>query len=606
MNRRSFLKTGAGIAAIAGTQSLHARGVGDAAMESHADIGGLVSARQRALDADKLETQSGLEEYAGPWSQSQAAHLLRRAGFQFSRADLEQALSDGRAATVEKLLTINQYPEAPGAWAQEAIPAQVSNQLQSTYYGYFVEMQRWWLHQMASSPHPLLEKMTFFWHNLFTSELIVVRYPQYMYMQNDMYRRHAYPHLAWQERDPNEYRFTFGNFKELAKYSVYDPAMLVYLNGNLNNAINPNENYAREIMELFTMGEGNYTEFDIVEAARSFTGWYNVRSMPYFSFEEKVHDFGTKNLLFDEMTGNPGMYGPGQVKPSNNGLPGGREEAQLMIDLIFRQSFNSGMEPGESDPRHVAEESEYAGLNIPAVYLAKKLYSFFVYETPTPHVVAQLAQEIVEHNFDLTPVLRTLFNSNHFYDPLVEGAMIKSPIEMSAGLVRQLELNAPANFNNNGFMAYIGNITGGARFAQTGGMELELLSPPNVAGWPGHRAWISTTTYPYRNSVTDKFIEGKIFSIGAQSDLPEVDVDVVNWVRAFDGSDDIYTLVDGLLALMIPTQLDEAQRQDIIDSFLLGSPDYEWAEIIAVDTTARVRVERGLQAIMRLPEYQLN
>ncbi len=603
MDRRSFLST---VAAGAATMTAAGSVTAQAAGTPKADVGQRSAAWDRALEPGPLGVTAGMERYTGPWTKETAAHLLRRAGFQYSLADLQETLSAGMDASIEKLLTISSFPEPPGSWHDEEIPQSVSNQVQGRYYRNMEEMQRWWLHQMSSGANPLLEKMAFFWHGHFTSELLVVRWPQYLYLQNDMYRRHAYPHLGWQDgRDINEYVGSFGNFKELAKYSVYDPAMLVYLNGNVNNADNPNENYAREILELFALGEGRYSEFDIVTAARSFTGWTNQRRAPFFTFDERIHDFSRKELLWDFDQGS-GSYLAGVVEPVNRGLPGGREEAQQMIDLIFRQTFAAtaqGEDP-MGDPRPQPEHAEYVEKNIAAIFLAEKLYRFFVYQFPEPAAVAELADIISDNNFDMTPTLRSLFSSAHFYDEQLRGALIKTPLDLMAGLVRQTGISLPASpsFEAGGFFDYLREMTGGPRFGQIDNLELELLSPPNVAGWTGYHSWLSTKTFPLRNRITSSFVNGAKYPNG---DLPETSFDAVSFAKQFDGYNDIETLLDEMLQFFIAGDVHPDIRARVLDEILLGAPTYEWEEIIKNDNSARNRLVRGLETIMLLPEFQL-
>jgi len=227
--------------------------------------------------------------------------------------------------------------------------------------------------------------MVFFFHNHFTSGFVEVKVPHYMLTQNMLFREYA-----------------FGNLQELTEKIVYDPAMLVYLNGNVNTLRRPNENFGRELLELFTMGEGNYTEWDIVE---------------------RRHDYLSKSI-FGEIIDPQVNDDMSTAEIRERGMA----EIPQLIDLIFRQQFDESRGYDATHP--------YYGKSVAAVFFATKLYRTFVYEIAEPNIVAALADLLVENNFQLKPVLRTLLQSAHFFDPQLRGAQIKSPLDFTIGLLR--------------------------------------------------------------------------------------------------------------------------------------------------------------------------
>jgi len=297
-------------------------------------------------------------------------------------------------------------------------------------------IQRWWLARMIESPRPAQEKMTLFWHGHFATSYRAIENSFQMYTQNLMFRAHA-----------------LGNFGELLFAIIRDPAMIRYLNNDRNRKEAPNENLARELMELFSLGEGHYEESDIKEGARALTG-YTVEGND-FVFDERRHDGGNKKILGVSGT----LDGDGFVKA-----------------ILARRACSE--------------------------FISWKLYRFFV-RAPMeddPHAkVAQsvaraLATTMVSSRYDVKPVLRRLFLSEHFYDPINRGAQIKSPSELIVGAVRSM--NTPVRD--------LGILNDALSL-----MGQQLFFPPNVAGWEGGRTWINTSTLYIRQNVLNFLITGK-------------------------------------------------------------------------------------------------
>ena len=354
------------------------------------------------------------------WDKSSASHLLSRALFGYSKEDLDFALSQTLENYVDNYLLADlPQPQSPGFWVEDT--SSYNNSVRSR------ELTYWWYNLMLTQGHSLQEKMVLFWHNHFVSELSVVNLPQRMYKQNKLFRE-----------------FAFGNFKELTKQVTVDPAMLIYLDNTKNRKEDPNENYARELMELFTLGIGNYSESDIAEAAKALTGWQVEGLDSYFNperFDDSQKTFMNETGNFDHIE---------------------------IIDIIFKKP-------------EVAK------------HLCRKLYKEFVYFESDESIVDQLANIFRENNYELKPVLSALFKSDYFYSAEIIGAKIRSPIEHMIPLIKQFKINKP----DYEYLRDIANDVG-----QT------LFSPPNVAGWEGDKTWINTNTLPARNIFSDRIIDG--------------------------------------------------------------------------------------------------
>lgn len=367
------------------------------------------------------------------WNASNMSHLLSRSLFGFSKSDLNMAMGYGTFADfIDKaLLKVSPLPAPPNTWVS-TVPAQ-AQQNDGSAYRWYSEMTGWWYSRMLNEGLNMQEKMVLFLHNHFSNERDKVNYPQNMYVQNQLFRKYA-----------------FGNFKQLVKDVSVDPAMLIYLDGNNSRGAGPNENYARELMELFTMGIGNYTETDIKQAAKVLSGWQisNGLSAMFVSSrwytEANVTVFG-KTAKFDMNT---------------------------LIDHIFEQKAT-------------------------AQFICRKLYQEFVYYKADEVFVTKMATVLRANNYEMKPLLKFLFTSEEFYKVEVIGSKIKNPTELLVGSAKLLQTKLP-DLNN----FY--------ELART--LQMQLFQPPNVAGWRGQREWISSTTYSYRGGFTDSLLSGKRYN----------------------------------------------------------------------------------------------
>jgi uncharacterized protein (DUF1800 family) len=289
------------------------------------------------------------------------------------------------------------------------------------------ELRAWWVRRMIVTPRPLEERMTLLWHGHFTSGYREVRSARMMWQQNELLRKHA-----------------VGNFRDLLVAISQDPAMLRYLDNANNRKAAPNENYARELLELFTLGEGNYSEPDVKEAARALTGW-TLRHGEFHS-DQRMHDDGEKTFL-----GRTGRF-------DGNGI----------IDIILDQ---------------LAAER----------FLARKLLVYFVRDDPPDADVEALARVIRAHDFNMREVMRKLLKSELFYAREIMFSQIKGPVDLVVGTFRVLEL--PPH-----------DLYGAVRALR--GMGQDLFQPPNVKGWDGGRKWISTATIYARYNFASAVLAG--------------------------------------------------------------------------------------------------
>ncbi|MDQ2866759.1 MAG: DUF1800 domain-containing protein [Candidatus Eremiobacteraeota bacterium] len=359
-----------------------------------------------------------------------AAHLLRRAGFGGTPDQIGKIASMRVHDAVESLVHFagtGSLPPQPdtiydpradllalrgGNMATSSLTRKDINKTQRDSIG---DMQSWWLNRMLLTPAPLQEKMTFYFHGHFTTAAIQKGvWPTYAWQQNQLFRSSA-----------------LGNLRDLTLAVSRDPAMLLYLDNARSAKAQPNENYARELMELFTLGHGNYTEEDIRQSARAFTGWTVDRRTAAFTFNQRMHDAESKTFL-----GRSGNF-----------------DGSDIVQIIYEQPAC-------------------------ARFWSQSLLNFFVYNNPEPQLVDALASVIRKNNYELAPVMSTLLQSEVFFSPRAYRALVKSPVEFVVGTVNafglsQVDRSALRALNQMG---------------QT------LFYPPNVAGWPGGTNWITSQT----------------------------------------------------------------------------------------------------------------
>ena len=364
-----------------------------------------------------------------PWTIRLAAHLLRRAGFGGTQAQLIQAEQTGLAATIERLFDVN----SAQAYNQEM---EISGRLVTTS-AEANGLAAWWLLRMAKTPCPLQEKMTLFWHGHFATGADKVNDSRAMLRQNDLLRKHC-----------------LSQFQPMVTALSRDVAMLIYLDSTENRKTRPNENCARELMELFCLGPGNYSETDIKEIARCFTGWEVRRNQ--FVFNSYQHDSGQKSFLSVH----------------------GNFDGDQAIEAILQQPAA-------------------------ARFMAKKLIRFFVFddEPISDELAEPIAVALRDSAFDIALAMKRILSSKIFFSDLSVGKKIKSPVELAIGALRFFDVSVN--------LPQLGN-----RLQRLGQVP---LYPPNVKGWDGGRSWINASTILARANLFHEIFNNKSNTYAAGS-----------------------------------------------------------------------------------------
>ncbi|NUN68493.1 MAG: DUF1800 domain-containing protein [Bacteroidetes bacterium] len=540
----------------------------------------------RTLPSGLERSSAGLEPYAGPWGDEQMLHLLRRTTFGVNLTDLALVRTKTLAETVAQLLVVPPLPAPPvnnysstadptgvfpgATWVTAAYNSTVNGSRTASW-------KAWWFNEMITLPLSLREKMTLFWHNHFATETPIID------NSRDIYNHHA---LLRQ--------FALGNFKELTRRVTLDPGMLRYLNGNANTKSAPDENYARELQELFTIGKGpdsRYTEEDVKNAARVLTGW-RINGTTYTSyFDSTRHDTGNKSFS--------SFYGS-KVITGRSGATAGELELNDLLDMLFANDET-------------------------AKFLARKLYRFFVYyiidAAVEQNVITPLAQVIRQNNYEITPALSVLFNSAHFFDPLNMGCVIKTPLDVTVGLCREFGINAVST------AVPPAALTDAQRYGiwdhlrtQSSAMQMHIGEPPNVAGWPAYyqepqfyEIWINADTLPKRNQFTDTMVT----TSGYTRSSTRLVVDVIAYAKRFPAPADPTALVNDIVRHLYAIPVSETLKTSLKTGSLLSgqASDHYWTDAWNAyianpsDTQAKnaviTRLQALLKALMNAAEYQL-
>jgi hypothetical protein len=480
-----------------------------------------------------------LNPVTGELGFDKAKHLLNRCLFgprlaeiQFMQKKtavdaLDVLLNDAAVSLPPPLSGKTTDTEAPLGTTWVNIPYNSDFQSQR-YYSY----NSWWTGRIMNQELSLREKMTLFWHNHFVIEQDAVSNSNFNYQ---------YSNLLWEN--------ALGNFKKLTSEITINTGMLYYLNGSENVAGAPNENYARELFELFTVGKGpliapgnytNYSENDIREAAKVLTGWYASRTNNKAIFYSVKHDKTTKT--FSE------IFGGRRI------LNGEENEYKELVNMIFEQ-------------RETAR------------FLVRKLYRWFVYHQIDSEIEAKLIEPLatlfIESNFEVKPVLKKLLASEHFFDTNLRGGNIKNPLEFTAGMLRQLEYIAPPADKLEAQYAMFYWLFGQARL-----QEMRLGSPPDVAGWPAwylapayNQLWINGVTIPAKATFVKTIVLDGYRPISTY-EKQYIDPFKVAWLAKTPS--DINDLLGTITGLLWPMPASAAQIAKLKEVLIPGLPDFEW------------------------------
>lgn len=525
-----------------------------------------------------------IEKYDGPWGREQVTHLLRRTTYGSTIDDINEVVSLTLDQLIEKLMEDQSLPDPPINYYYEGDPfvavgeSWIDKPLDRDNSMLIAYRRRslagWTISNLLNGGTHIREKMTLFWSNHFVTQASVLKDPNFIYYNNNLLRENA-----------------LGNFRDLVKLVTINPAMLRFLNGNQNNVVRPNENYARELFELFTIGKGDlagpgdyttFTEQDVTEASKILTGWrhtgfYHRDNLPagsqYFSIR---HDKTTKQLSHR----------------FNNAIVENQEENEYatLVDIILEQE----------------EVSKF---------ICRKLYRWFVYydinDEIEKEIITPLSQIFRESDYDIKPVLIALLSCQHFYSIRSIGPMIKNPIDFIINLFVQFEIPFPGNILH----AY--NIY--ARLAGIfEGFGMNYYEPPDVAGWKAYyqeplfyRTWITAATLPLRQGIVNALVSGQL---GVGDNL--LTMNILDLISKIPNAEDPNVLVEELTSYILPQSLTDSQKGFLKEVLIPGLPDFEWTVEynLYLSDPENEEIRRSVDAKLRalfatmlnLPEYHLS
>ncbi len=536
------------------------------------------------VNTQSFRTNSGINIYTGAWTEQEIVHLLKRTMFGAKKGDVDYFKTKTMSQTVDELLNptapnpappIKEYTTSTQPGTPDGNIAQGTTWVNDINNDGTVQSQRrasykkWLTGNMINQDRSIKEKMLMFLIDKFGNEAGDIGNGNWVYRQQDLIRQNV-----------------LGNYKSLVTNITKDIAMLRYLNGYLNQASAPDENYARELMELFTLGKGpgsQYTENDVKEAAKVLTGW-QVNTTTYTTvFTSSRHS--TVNKTFSSFFNNTVITG-------RTGATAGDLELTDLINMIFAQ-------------QEVAK------------YIVRKFYRWFVYyeidAATETNVITPLADIFRSSNYELKPMLAALFKSEHFFDQLNRGCMIKNPADHIIGSLREMNTSFPvaSDWDTsyglwNTFYSWM-VLTG-----------QNLHDPPNVSGMPAyyqepsfHELWINSDSLPKRNQFTDFMINSGYVRNGFR-----VRFDCVEFAKTLSNPGNPNDLMEEALSILYRNDLLPQTKGQIKTQILLTGQQYDyywtnaWAAYISNPTTANyntvnLRLKTLFQYFFNLSEYQL-
>ncbi len=541
--------------------------------------------------ASPARTLSGINPYTGPWGTNEAIHLLKRTMFGAKKADVDFFSTMTMSQAVDSLLNVSAAQSQPVPpvknYANSTDPTDPDNAIAAGQTWINVNtndgginsarvasLKNWWMGRMVTQEKNILEKMTLFWHNHFATETNDISRAIWCYQNNAVLRKNA-----------------LGNFKTFVREITLDTGMLRYLNGYLNTATAPDENYARELQELFTVGKGinnatpPYTENDVKEAAKVLTGWGVNGTTNAPSFTSSRH--ATTNKSFSSFYNNTVITG-------RTGATAGDLELDDLLNMIF-------------------------ATNDVALNICRKLYRWFVYydidAATETNVIAPLAQIFRSNSYNIKPVLSALFKSEHFFDVLNQGCLIKSPVDIIVGLCREFSVvfPDPATDYAGAYNTYQSLNSLAISFQQNIG------DPPNVAGWSPyyqepqfHEIWINSDTFPKRNQFTDQML-----LTGYTRGGKNIKIDNTIFAKSLPNPADPNALISDSITYLFRLPLTQASRDQLKKDILLSgqTQDYYWSNAwnawianpndVINANIVKTRLRDLFQYLMKLSEYQL-
>ncbi len=503
-------------------------------------------------------------------------HLLRRTLFGVGNKELSFFKNKNILQSLDILLKQSPEPHAPlqedsdvvdplVPTGQTWINAPYENDLIENRRGLMLKM--WWTGQVINRDYSLTEKMTLFWHNHFVTEMDIVKDSRYSYRYIAMLRSHS-----------------LGNFKKLIREGTTNIAMLVYLNGNTNVKGEPNENYSRELMELFTLGKEhgvNYTEDDIKAAARVLCGWKDDKETLQVKFHPSLHDSDDKK--FSSFFDNHIIKGRTATEGSN--------ETDELIDMIFKKSET-------------------------AKFVCRNLYRWFVSshvdENIESRIIEPLSKILINNNYEVVPVLRTLLSSEHFFNPVFRGCIVKNPVEFFIGAIQQFDVVTTADLYKN-------HIPWLQFYFYTADLSMDIGNPPSVAGWAAyyqppkfHQWWVNSASLGLRTKILGDLStsEGLIFN------GPYIKFDFPHFLRQFQNPDNPDKLIEDCTKLLCAVEISQTDTRNLKSILLSGQQaDHYWTDawneyvINSADMMTKSVIETRLQSfflkLFKMPEYQM-
>ena len=541
--------------------------------------------------ASPARVLSGINPYTGPWTTNEVIHLLKRTMFGAVKADVDFFSAMTMSQAVDYLLNVSIAQTQPSPPLKNynnsvtpndpdaAIPAgQTWVNINTTDGGVdsarVSSFKNWWMGQIVSQERNILEKMTLFWSNHFSTEADVISRAIWCYQINAVIRKNA-----------------IGNFKQFVTEITTSTGMLRYQNGYLNTNTAPDENYGRELQELFTVGKGadnatqGYSEADVKAAARVLTGWQVNGTTNASYFTSSRHD--SANKQFSSFYNNTVITG-------RSGATAGDLEIADLLNMIF-------------------------ATNDVAMHICRKLYRWFVYydidATTETNVIAPLAQIFRSNNYDIKPVLSALFKSQHFFDVANQGCIIKSPIDIIAGLSREFSVVFPSVTTD-----YAGAYnTWQLLNTLSISFQQNIGDPPNVAGWPPyyqapqfHEIWINSDTFPKRNQFTDQML-----LTGYTRGGKNIKIDPTLFAKSLPAPGDPNKLISDSIKYLFRLPLTQASMDQLKRDIILGGQtnDVYWTNAwtawmanpndVINANIVKTKLRDLYQYLMKLAEYQL-
>lgn len=515
---------------------------------------------------------TGLNPYAGSWTRNEVTHLLKRTMFGAKKADIDYFLTMTPAAAVDELLNNIPVYSTPlrdygliqdengvmhddlgvpqgQTWVNDLntlSDPEVRGSINSLRTS---SLFKWWAGVIVNQNRSINEKMILFWHHHFSVQQEEVGNATMLWRHHKIFRDNP-----------------LGSVKQLVRDVTIDPAMLFHLNGYLNSKLAPDENYARELQELFTVGRGPdslYTENDVIAAARVLTGWRINGDTLTAYFDNNAHDTGSKS--FSSFYNNTAI--------GNNGAG----EVDDLVNMIF----------------NTAEAARF---------ICRKLYKWFVYyqidEATETDVIIPLGEILRNNNFEIKPVLAALLKSEHFFDALNQACYIKNPFDIIVGAIREFNVSLPAYTDWQNGYPFFNNI-----YSKAAEMQQVLFQPPDVSGWPAYyqepmhyELWVNSNSLPHRANFTDKLVDDDV-------------IDVRAFVNNTSNPADPDQLIMDMTALLLRYPLSVNSRSYTKNRFLLNntSDNTVWSNAWNSNNNALINtsLKNLAKFIMNLPEYHL-